>query len=422
MVELSKRHRAETPLLIAEIVKKSRGVFLWVKLVVRSLLNGLSDYNRISDLKRRVEFLPEDLEALYSHMLKHIDPFYRVQASQIFQIVRLAQKHSPESVTLLNLSWADDEEEDPAEHAPIGPLNQEDIKFRYQSADARLKSVCAGLLESNGPRNSSLSLDSRVMFLHRTVADWLSKPEGWEDLLSRTSGTGFSPNLSMLRSCILHLKVSEFSCHSPLNMKIISDALLIYAKGAETDLGVGFPKLLDQLDLVASHHWRTGKNNVVAGDNEVINTSWGNSVRPVAVIDPAFTPLDGQLQSLSSSTRLSTNYRRENLFLTWKYRENSSVTILEDDYRVGLFEEMDCDLPRTNQPDRKLHRFMDDCALHHWSYGIDIPGIKPLGQASAFYDVAKDIGLIYYVNMKQFIRKGGYIISYQFIQLGRPPI
>lgn len=237
MVELSKRHRAETPLLIAETVKKSRGVFLWVKLVVRSLLNGLSDYNRISDLKRRVEFLPEDLEALYSHMLKHIDLFYRVQASQIFQIVRLAQKHSPESVTLLNLSWADDEEEDPAEHAPIGPLNQEDIKFRYQSADARLKSVCAGLLESNGPRNSSLSLDSRVMFLHRTVADWLSKPEGWEDLPSRTSGTGFSSNL------------------------------------------------------------------------------WGNSVRPVAVIDPAFTPLDGQLQSLSSSTRLSTNYRRENLFL-----------------------------------------------------------------------------------------------------------
>lgn len=43
---------------------------------------------------------------------------------------------------------------------------------------------------------------------------------------------------------------------------------------------------------------------------------------------------------------------------------------------------------------------MDDCVLYYWSYSIDIPGIKPLGQASTFYDVAKDIGLIYYVNMK----------------------
>ena len=95
MGHLSKHHTSEVSLLVSEIVSKASGVFLWVKLVVRSLIRGLSDYNQISDLYKRVRYLPEDLEALYAHMLKHTDPFYHEHASQIFQIVRAAQTRSP---------------------------------------------------------------------------------------------------------------------------------------------------------------------------------------------------------------------------------------------------------------------------------------------------------------------------------------
>lgn len=50
MVQLSQQHSVQVSLLIDETVEKASGVFLWVKLVVKSLLHGFRDYNRISDL------------------------------------------------------------------------------------------------------------------------------------------------------------------------------------------------------------------------------------------------------------------------------------------------------------------------------------------------------------------------------------
>jgi hypothetical protein len=74
--------------LIEELVEKAAGVFLWVVLVVKSLVNGLRNGDDISHLRRRLASLPSDLEDLYSHMLKSIDPLDREEASQIFQIFR----------------------------------------------------------------------------------------------------------------------------------------------------------------------------------------------------------------------------------------------------------------------------------------------------------------------------------------------
>lgn len=47
--------------LITEIVEKSNGVFLWVFLVVRSLLRGLTDDNDMTTLLVRLSHLPSDL-------------------------------------------------------------------------------------------------------------------------------------------------------------------------------------------------------------------------------------------------------------------------------------------------------------------------------------------------------------------------
>ena len=171
MDELSKQHTEEGSLLVEDVVKKARGVFLWVKLVVKSLLRGLCDFNRISDLRKRVEYLPEDLEALYSHMLQNTEPFYHEQASYLFQIFRTAQSQTPERVRLLDLSWAEDDDHALTEQAPIKPLTNEDCEMRCRTMDARLKSVCAGLLESVEALHSSQGCNNKVTFLHRTVHD-----------------------------------------------------------------------------------------------------------------------------------------------------------------------------------------------------------------------------------------------------------
>lgn len=74
MQRLSITNPGQARSLVREIVNKASGVFLWVRLVVRSLLQGLRDSNRVSDLQRRLKHLPADLEALYGHSMH--GPFF----------------------------------------------------------------------------------------------------------------------------------------------------------------------------------------------------------------------------------------------------------------------------------------------------------------------------------------------------------
>jgi hypothetical protein len=54
--------------LVTEISTKSSGVFLWVMLVVKSLIDGLQNFDTVEDLTDRLNELPVDLEMLYKHM------------------------------------------------------------------------------------------------------------------------------------------------------------------------------------------------------------------------------------------------------------------------------------------------------------------------------------------------------------------
>ncbi|KAK3376951.1 small s protein [Lasiosphaeria ovina] len=344
---LSGRYSLEARALEKDIVQKAQGVFLWVKLVVKSLAKGISDYTRISDLRRRVDHLPGDLEALYAHMLANVtDQSYHEQASQIFQIVQAVRRTSAAGITLLRLSWAEDEDFDLAESAPIRPITRNHILERCEIMDARLKSICAGLLESVNPQYSGIAPDAKVVFLHRTVYDWISKPRVWESIIRHTAGSGFSPNLCMLRSCVLQLKAFDSSVN-PLDMTAVADALA-YARAAEADLNCGFPKLLDQLDVVVSYHWRA--SNASAQHRQ----SYANLSNELSFFKDA--DLDGD----------------------------------EEDDMVG----------RTQRIKGGLEVVVYENHLQHWSCGVEVPGIKTRGESSTFFDLVKDLGLIHYVTAK----------------------
>jgi hypothetical protein len=125
------------------IVLKASGIFLWVELVLRSLLAGLTYGDRISDLKRRLDSLPPDLDDLIMKILDSLDSFYFEQASQLFQLVR-ASLFPP---TLLSLYLAN--EEDPYFYAQCEKrfLTYEEMKFRVENMRRRVNSRCKGLLE-----------------------------------------------------------------------------------------------------------------------------------------------------------------------------------------------------------------------------------------------------------------------------------
>lgn len=111
--------------LIEDVVRKASGVFLWVSIVVSSLLEGIKYGDRVSDLQRRLSQLPPDLESLYDRILHDLDPFYLEHAAQYFRLMA-ACEHPPEA---LLLSFADEEELDFAVKLPNALLTPRRLPF-----------------------------------------------------------------------------------------------------------------------------------------------------------------------------------------------------------------------------------------------------------------------------------------------------
>jgi hypothetical protein len=154
--ELKSREPHFAANLVKEIAKKSSGVFLWVELVVQSLLAGLAYDDRISDLEKRLHTLPADLDDLFTKILDNLDPFYREHSSQVFQLVRAAR--SP--LSLLCLYFADEEDPEFYINCEFRPLTHEEKHLRAETMRRRTNHLSKGLLEvpsmtfvSNSPLN-----------------------------------------------------------------------------------------------------------------------------------------------------------------------------------------------------------------------------------------------------------------------------
>jgi hypothetical protein len=151
--------------LVDQITRKSSGVFLWVALVVRSLLSGLSNGDRVLDLQQRLDDLPDDLENLFDKILFGLDPAYKHQASHFFQLYRASRR----PLTIMDLAYADECDVEHALRCDNTVLSQEQIQSKILRARRRLNSRCKGLLEV--ARKDQLSPASLVQYLHRTVKD-----------------------------------------------------------------------------------------------------------------------------------------------------------------------------------------------------------------------------------------------------------
>jgi hypothetical protein len=94
--------------LVHEIVEKVNGVFLWVCIVVRSLVEGLQNADRILDLKRRLHAFPSDLNEYFRHILNSLDPIYKVQVVWGFEAALVP----PIPLSLVHFWYLDREEEE----------------------------------------------------------------------------------------------------------------------------------------------------------------------------------------------------------------------------------------------------------------------------------------------------------------------
>ncbi|KAF2791935.1 hypothetical protein K505DRAFT_247779, partial [Melanomma pulvis-pyrius CBS 109.77] len=155
--------------LISELASKASGVFLWVILVVQSLLNGLRDGDYVDDLFGRLNQLPSSLEDLFRKILEQLNPEYFTQACELFQLVQAGVK----PLSLLTISFALEGYEASVK-AKVNPIDVGELDFRADTVRRRIMSRCKGLLEAKDYRQRRH--DATVQYLHRTVRDFfLSK-------------------------------------------------------------------------------------------------------------------------------------------------------------------------------------------------------------------------------------------------------
>lgn len=110
--------------------------------MVQSLLDGLSNADRMPDLIARLDALPPDLEDLYARLLNGLDAEYFKHACQLFRLVVDYDRPS-----LLELYFADNEEDDSALRDKIQDLSLEQVMGRLEMMHRRLMSRCEGFLE-----------------------------------------------------------------------------------------------------------------------------------------------------------------------------------------------------------------------------------------------------------------------------------
>lgn len=255
--------------LVSEIVDKSAGVFLWVYLVVQSLLEGLSNADRIEHLQVRLRTLPEDLEDYFGYMLGEGSDLYLTQAAQLFRLVLEAQT----PLSLLTLSYFDEQDPEYPFYTKFKALEKRDIQTRCENMRRRLRSRCKGLLEPRKTADLASILNDidllrpespvamgdgmEVDFLHRTVRDFLSTPTASSKLVAKDT-EAFNAHITLIRALVVRLKglskAGNVRDGIALLWSLVGPAMY-HAKLAESSSDASLNRLLNELDYAASHFW-----------------------------------------------------------------------------------------------------------------------------------------------------------------------
>ncbi|KAK8017064.1 hypothetical protein PG993_015253 [Apiospora rasikravindrae] len=176
-----------------EIVAKARGVFLWVSVVVQSLLISFSEGESLYDLQATLEMLPSDISSLYDVIWARIEERNRRDGSWMIQVLVAAQG----PLDCLTMWLADESRSTRAD------LEKVPVNFRDSAAvllKRKLSARTRGILEIADASREY------VDFSHRTARDWVQQPQVW-DKIRASYGKDFDPDLVLFEAETLVLSI-----------------------------------------------------------------------------------------------------------------------------------------------------------------------------------------------------------------------
>lgn len=284
--------------LIKTLVEKSEGIFLWLELVIRALVDELGSCASLNALHKLLDQLPRGLESLFTHMLQRIPDHERLRGLQLIGLahrglelpalempwVDTMKAHRPEpALTAVYLSYAQGDNES-ALNMPMGPQSNHELEDVADRMEFTLRKCCAGLLELR-PQTRISERDPEVRFLHKSVAEFLDEPSTRATISDAIQKSGLEVDVSLLRGLVVKLKT--LALHGKLQawgqadatQWVLLERAMKVAAGAELSNPDATVTLLDGIDAAMTHH--------MPGD-----VHWSN-----------FFPFDNQLQLLRPGGR-----------------------------------------------------------------------------------------------------------------------
>ncbi|PSN68044.1 hypothetical protein BS50DRAFT_633683 [Corynespora cassiicola Philippines] len=258
--------------ITTEVKSKAEGVFLWVKLVVKILIDGIKAGDNIEELRAKLRSLPGDLKELYRGMLHQIPSDYRMQAVELFRLLQIWHSFAKEEVPTSLLHFALRPVQESIKQ-PVGPMDSKILRWYCQQMAARVKSRCCGLLETSKStlymEKPRFDLDdlmiSRVRYSHRTVSEFLQ----CEDIRSEMEGMlghGFNANIHLAAACLSLAKISCSQATEAIMMDQVHMLLLLYMSAdcdVKNQLG-SYITLMDQ-SIMEYHQSLTSIDDVMEG-------------------------------------------------------------------------------------------------------------------------------------------------------------
>lgn len=184
-------------------------MFLWVRLVVDMVVDGIMDGNTTKELLHTLRTVPKELggtDGFYMRMIRtHVKESYLLEAAKLFQLVLPDKRGNPRTMDIITLFFAaeghmetESGQELIAINEKINPQSWDGSELRRKGLSRRLKSRCGGLLEG----------EEEIQFMHQTAKEFMSQKEVWDHIFPHSSGfsDGVAKDLAVLSGLVRRVK------------------------------------------------------------------------------------------------------------------------------------------------------------------------------------------------------------------------
>ncbi|KAL1641927.1 hypothetical protein SLS58_005763 [Diplodia intermedia] len=214
--------------VLKEIISKAEGVFLWVNLAVRSLLDTLTDNPSLPHLEAQLDQIPSDIMGLYSSIWRSIPPEMTPMSSKLFQLCVVQ-----EPAVTTGIFWL----------ATEGIPARTRAMVMDENARRGISKVMKRLLDGH-TRGILETSANQVRFLHRSARDWITKDTMWEEICSKTP-EDFDPHMDLLEA---HLTQPITDISTLADFVEFIRFCLVYGRGASKSAKVEEDRLVRALD------------------------------------------------------------------------------------------------------------------------------------------------------------------------------